>query len=160
MKKGRDVWVDEVLKDEHKGDCQPEIMAAEDPLFILYTSGSTGKPKGVLHTCGGYMVYAATTLKYAFDVKDDDVFWCTADIGWVTGHSYVVYGPLLAGTTSVICEGLLTYPDAGRSWDMVERHKVTIFYTAPTLIRVLQKEGDDFPNGKDLSSLRLLGSVG
>ena len=160
MQEGRDVWLDEVVKSEYEGVCEPEVMKAEDPLFILYTSGSTGKPKGVLHTCGGYMVYAATTLKYAFDVKDDDIFWCTADIGWVTGHSYIIYGPLLSGTTSVIFEGVLTYPDAGRSWDMVERHKVSIFYTAPTLIRVLQKAGDDFPNGKDLSSLRLLGSVG
>jgi acetyl-CoA synthetase len=160
MQKGRDVWFDEVLSDDHKGDCEPEIMNAEDPLFILYTSGSTGKPKGVLHTVAGYMIYVATTLKYAFDLKEDDIFWCTADIGWITGHSYVIYGPLLSGSTSVVCEGLLTYPDAGRSWDMVERHKVTIFYTAPTFIRVLEKEGDEFPEKYDLSSLRLLGSVG
>ncbi len=160
MQEGRDVWLNDVLSKSHDGDCEPEIMDAEDPLFILYTSGSTGKPKGVMHTCGGYMVYSATTLKYAFDLKENDIFWCTADIGWVTGHSYVVYGPLLNGGTSVVFEGVLTYPDAARAWDMVERHKVSVFYTAPTLIRVLEREGDTHPLSKDLSSLRLLGSVG
>jgi acetyl-CoA synthetase len=160
MKSNRDIWFDESSLENCADEHVAEIMNSEDPLFILYTSGSTGKPKGVMHTVAGYMVYVATTLKYAFDLKEDDIFWCTADIGWVTGHSYIVYGPLLNGGTSIMFEGLLTYPDAGRAWEIVERNKVNIFYTAPTLIRVLVREGESFPKKYDLSSLRLLGSVG
>jgi acetyl-CoA synthetase len=140
--------------------CEPEWVDAEDPLFILYTSGSTGKPKGVLHTSGGYMVYAATTFKYIFDYHPGDVWWCTADIGWVTGHSYIVYGPLANGATSIMFEGVPTYPDAGRFWDVVDKYKVTQFYTAPTAIRALMREGDEIVAKRDLSSLKLLGSVG
>jgi acetyl-CoA synthetase len=140
--------------------CEPEWLDAEDPLFILYTSGSTGKPKGVLHTTGGYMVYTATTFKYIFDYKEGDIWWCTADIGWVTGHSYIVYGPLCAGAISVMFEGIPTYPDAGRFWDVVDKYKVTQFYTAPTAIRALMREGEQFVTKRDLSSLKLLGSVG
>jgi acetyl-CoA synthetase len=135
-------------------------MDAGDPLFILYTSGSTGKPKGVLHTTGGFMVYTATTFKYIFDYHDGDVWWCTADIGWVTGHSYIVYGPLANGAISIMFEGVPTYPDAGRFWDVCDKHKVTQFYTAPTAIRALMREGESFITSRDLSSLKLLGSVG
>lgn len=135
-------------------------MDAEDPLFILYTSGSTGKPKGVLHTTGGYMVYTTTTFKYVFDYHEGDVYWCTADIGWVTGHSYIVYGPLCAGATTVMFEGIPTYPDAGRFWDVVDKYKVNQFYTAPTAIRALMREGESHVLNRDLSSLRLLGTVG
>jgi acetyl-CoA synthetase len=135
-------------------------MDAEDPLFILYTSGSTGKPKGVLHTTGGYMVYAAITHKYIFDYHDGDIFWCTADIGWVTGHTYIVYGPLCNGATTVMFEGVPTYPNAGRFWDVVDKYKVNQFYTAPTAIRALMREGEKWVDSHDLSSLRLLGSVG
>jgi acetyl-CoA synthetase len=135
-------------------------MDAEDPLFILYTSGSTGKPKGVLHTTGGYMVYAATTFKYLFDYHEEDIFWCTADIGWVTGHSYIVYGPLVCGATTIMFEGVPTYPDPGRFWDVVDKHKVTIFYTAPTAIRAIAREGDEHVNKRKLDTLRILGSVG
>ena len=159
MMAGRDFWWHDVMKDA-SATCQPEEMDAEDPLFILYTSGSTGKPKGVLHTTGGYMVYTACTFKYIFDYHDSDIFWCTADIGWVTGHSYIVYGPLLNGTTSIMFEGIPTYPKADRWWEIVEKYKVTIFYTAPTAIRSLARESQDWPNRHDLSSLRLLGSVG
>ncbi|MEW6999394.1 acetate--CoA ligase [Colwelliaceae bacterium BS250] len=141
-------------------ECEPEIMDAEDPLFILYTSGSTGTPKGVLHTCGGYLLYAAMTHKYVFDYQEGETYWCTADAGWITGHSYIVYGPLANGATTVVYEGVPTYPDAGRCWDMIERHKIDVFYTAPTLIRALMGIGDEFVEGKDLSSLRLLGTVG
>ena len=130
------------------------------PLFILYTSGSTGKPKGVLHTTGGYMVFAATTFKYIFDYKEGDIWWCTADIGWVTGHSYIVYGPLCTGASSVMFEGIPTYPDAGRFWDVIDKYKVTQFYTAPTAIRALMREGEQHVTKRDLSSLKLLGSVG
>jgi acetyl-CoA synthetase len=159
MKEGRDVWYEDVMA---KADpvCEPEWVDAEDPLFILYTSGSTGKPKGVLHTTGGYMVYAATTFKYIFDYHPGDVWWCTADIGWVTGHSYIVYGPLANGATSIMFEGVPTYPDAGRFWDVVDKYKVTQFYTAPTAIRALMREGDEIVAKRDLSSLKLLGSVG
>ncbi|WP_448563515.1 acetate--CoA ligase [Thalassotalea ganghwensis] len=141
-------------------ECEPEIMDAEDPLFILYTSGSTGTPKGVLHTCGGYSLYAAMTHKYVFDYQDGDIYWCTADAGWITGHSYIFYGPLANGATTLVFEGVPTYPDAGRFWQVCEKHKVNIFYTAPTAIRALMSVGDEFVNRYDLSSLRLLGTVG
>ncbi len=155
----RDVWWHDAMADA-SADCAPEWMDAEDPLFILYTSGSTGKPKGVLHTTAGYMVYAAHTFKYVFDHHDDDVYWCTADIGWVTGHSYIVYGPLANGATSIMFEGIPTYPDAGRFWDVVDKYDVTLFYTAPTAIRALAAQGDDFVTSRKRSSLRLLGTVG
>ena len=159
MEQGRDHWWADVMKDAAEA-CEPEWMDSEDPLFILYTSGSTGKPKGVLHTVGGYMVYTATTFKYVFDYHDGDVYWCTADIGWVTGHSYIVYGPLCCGATTVMFEGIPTYPDAGRFWDVVDKHKVTQFYTAPTAIRAIMREGDDPVKSRSRSSLRLLGTVG
>jgi acetyl-CoA synthetase len=159
MKVGRDHWWHDVMQGA-SGDCEPEWMDSEDPLFILYTSGSTGKPKGVLHTTGGYMVYVAITFKYVFDYHDGDMYWCTADIGWVTGHSYIVYGPLCAGATTIMFEGIPTYPDAGRFWDVVDKYKVTQFYTAPTAIRAIMREGDDPVKKRDLSSLRLLGTVG
>ncbi len=157
MKEGRDHWYADIASD---ADCPCEPMNAEDPLFILYTSGSTGKPKGVLHTTGGYGVWTATTFHYVFDHKPDDIFWCSADIGWITGHSYVVYGPLLNGATQVVFEGVPNYPDHGRFWAAIAKHKVTIFYTAPTAIRALMREGNDFVTAHDRSSLRLLGSVG
>ena len=156
---GRDVWYHEAMADA-SADCPPEEMNAEDPMFILYTSGSTGKPKGVLHTTGGYMVYASMTHQYVFDYKDGDIYWCTADVGWVTGHSYIVYGPLANGATTLMFEGVPTYPDSSRFWRVVEKHKVSIFYTAPTAIRALMREGDAPVTGCDRSSLRLLGSVG
>jgi acetyl-CoA synthetase len=159
MKAGRDLWWHELMEEASK-ECKPEELDAEDPMFILYTSGSTGKPKGVLHTTGGYMVYTAHSFKYIFDYQDEDIFWCTADIGWVTGHSYIVYGPLANAATSVMFEGVPTYPDPGRFWDVVDKYKVTIFYTAPTAIRALAREGEDWLRRHDLSSLRLLGSVG
>jgi len=159
MKEGRDLWWhDEMASaDAH---CEPEEMDSEDPLFILYTSGSTGKPKGVLHTLGGYMLYAALTHKYIFDYQEGDIWWCTADIGWVTGHSYIIYGPLANGAVSIMFEGIPNYPDAGRFWAIVEKHKVTQFYTAPTAIRALMSHGEEFPQKYDLSTLRVLGSVG
>jgi len=159
MIKGRDLW----WEDEEKSVssvCPAEIMDAEDPLFILYTSGSTGKPKGVVHTCGGYMVYTSYTFQTAFQYKAGEIYFCTADIGWITGHSYIAYGPLLAGATTLLFEGIPTYPNAGRFWDIVEKHKVNIFYTAPTAIRSLMASGLEFVEGKDLSSLTKLGSVG
>jgi acetyl-CoA synthetase len=159
MAQGRDVSYRELMAAADPV-CEPEWMDAEDPLFILYTSGSTGKPKGVLHTTAGYMVYAATTFKYIFDYHPGDVWWCTADIGWVTGHSYIIYGPLATGATSVMFEGVPTYPDAGRFWDVVDKYRVTQFYTAPTAIRALMREGDAIVAQRDLSSLKLLGSVG
>jgi acetyl-CoA synthetase len=140
--------------------CEPEVMDSEDPLFILYTSGSTGTPKGVVHTCGGYILYAAMTHKYVFDYKEDEIYWCTADAGWITGHSYIVYGPLANGATTLVFEGVPTYPDAGRFWQVCEKHKVNIFYTAPTAIRALMAVGNEPVEKYDLSSLRLLGSVG
>jgi acetyl-CoA synthetase len=159
MQAGRDVWWhDEMAK--ASATCEPEQMDAEDPLFILYTSGSTGKPKGVQHTVGGYMVYTAVTHKYIFDYHDGEVFWCTADIGWVTGHSYIVYGPLQNGAISVMFEGVPTYPEPDRFWAEVAKHKVNKFYTAPTAIRALMAQGEQWPKKHDLSSLRLLGSVG
>ena len=161
MQAGRDYWWDEEMTaDDIKPHCEPEPMDAEDPLFILYTSGSTGKPKGVLHTQAGYLLYCYQTLKWIFDVKDEDTYWCTADIGWVTGHSYIVYGPLSLGTTSIVFEGVPTYPHPDRFWDIVEKYQVNIFYTAPTALRAIMREGDDWPNKHDLSSLRVLGSVG
>lgn len=155
----RDVAYDELVA-EQPGICEPEMMDAEDPLFILYTSGSTGKPKGVLHTSAGYLLQAAMTFKYAFDYQDGEVFWCTADVGWVTGHSYITYGPLANGATSLVFEGVPTYPDAGRCWQVCDKHKVNIFYTAPTAIRALMGAGDDFVTASSRSSLRLLGTVG
>ena len=136
-------------------DCPAEEMDAEDPLFILYTSGSTGKPKGVLHTTAGYLVYTSLTHQYVFDYHDGDIYWCTADIGWVTGHSYILYGPLANGATTLMFEGVPNYPDFGRFWDICDKHKVNIFYTAPTAIRAIAKEGDELVSKRDLSSLRL-----
>ncbi|MEL0132258.1 MAG: acetate--CoA ligase [Rhodobiaceae bacterium] len=156
---GRDVWYHEAME-EASADCPAEEMNAEDPMFILYTSGSTGKPKGVLHTTGGYMVYASMTHQYVFDYHDGDVYWCTADVGWVTGHSYIVYGPLANGAVTLMFEGVPTWPDSSRFWQVVEKHKVNIFYTAPTAIRALMREGEAPVKGCDRSSLRLLGSVG
>jgi len=159
MVSGRDVWWhDEMAK--ASATCEPEQMDAEDPLFILYTSGSTGKPKGVQHNVGGYMIYTAITHKYIFDYHDGDVFWCTADIGWVTGHSYIVYGPLQNGATTIMFEGVPTYPEPDRFWKVVDKYKVNQFYTAPTAIRALMAQGEKWPTGCDLSSLKLLGSVG
>jgi acetyl-CoA synthetase len=159
MKKGRDQWLAPLLSAASK-ECAPEIMDAEDPLFILYTSGSTGQPKGMVHTTAGYMVYTAYTFKNIFNYRDNDVYWCTADIGWITGHSYIVYGPLANGATTVMFEGVPSYPDFGRFWEIVEKHKITQFYTAPTAIRALAKEKLDFVDKYDLSSLKVLGSVG
>jgi acetyl-CoA synthetase len=161
MEPGRDLWWhDEINASDIKNYCEPEWMDAEDPLFILYTSGSTGKPKGVLHTTGGYLLYVHLTFKYIFDYHDEDIHFCTADIGWVTGHSYIVYGPLSNGATSLMFEGIPTYPDPGRFWQICDKHKVSIFYTAPTAIRALMREGEQWVNKHDLSSLRLLGTVG
>jgi len=159
MKEGRDKWL-APLMDEASDACEPEIMDAEDPLFILYTSGSTGKPKGMLHTTAGYMVYSAYTFKNIFNYQNDDVYWCTADIGWITGHSYIVYGPLLNGATTVMFEGVPSYPDFGRFWEIVQKHNVNQFYTAPTAIRALAKKNLDFVDKYDLSSLKVLGTVG
>ncbi len=156
---GRDIWYHEVCQTVD-ADCPAEPMGAEDPLFILYTSGSTGKPKGVLHTTGGYLLQSAMTQKYVFDCKDSDVFWCTADVGWVTGHSYIVYGPLAIGATSLIFEGVPTYPTPSRFWEVIDKHQVTIFYTAPTAIRALMGQGDEPVKKTSRASLRLLGSVG
>jgi acetyl-CoA synthetase len=161
MKPGRDFWWhEEMAAADIKPVCPPEMMDAEDPLFILYTSGSTGKPKGVLHTVAGYLLYVMTTFKWIFDYREEDIFWCTADIGWVTGHSYIVYGPLAAGATSVMFEGVPNYPQPDRFWATVEKFKVNIFYTAPTALRAMMRDGDKWPLGRDLSSLRLLGTVG
>jgi acetyl-CoA synthetase len=159
MKAGRDVWWHEQAQ-QQSSDCPVEWMDAEDPLFILYTSGSTGKPKGVQHNVGGYMVYTGITFRYIFDYHDSDIYWCTADIGWVTGHSYIIYGPLSQGATSVMFEGVPNYPDPGRFWATVDKWKVNQFYTAPTAIRALMAQGEKWVEKYDLSSLRLLGSVG
>jgi acetyl-CoA synthetase len=156
---GRDVWYHELVADQ-SADCPPEPMDAEDPLFILYTSGSTGKPKGVLHTAGGYMVYASMTHQYVFDYHDGDIYWCTADCGWITGHSYIVYGPLANGATTLIFEGLPNYPDASRHWQVCDKHQVNIYYTAPTAIRALMREGDAPVKKTSRQSIRLLGTVG
>jgi acetyl-CoA synthetase len=155
----RDVWYHEAMASASV-DCPAEAMDAEDPLFILYTSGSTGKPKGVLHTTAGYLLYTSITHQYVFDYKDGDIYWCTADVGWVTGHSYIVYGPLSNGATTLMFEGVPNYPDFGRFWDVCDKHHVNTFYTAPTAIRAIAKEGDELVNKRDLSSLRLLGTVG
>ncbi|MBE9478084.1 MAG: acetate--CoA ligase, partial [Chloroflexi bacterium] len=161
MEEGRDHWWhDEINARDIEPRCEPEVMDAEDPLFILYTSGSTGKPKGVLHTQAGYLLYTYQTTKWVFDIKDEDTYWCTADIGWVTGHSYIVYGPLALGTTSLVFEGVPSYPHPDRFWEIVEKHRVNIFYTAPTAIRAIMREGDEWPKKRDLSSLRILGTVG
>lgn len=159
MKEGRDEWLQPLL-DAASKDCEPEIMDAEDPLFILYTSGSTGKPKGMVHTIGGYMVFTAFTFKNIFQYRENDIFWCTADIGWITGHSYIIYGPLANGATSIMFEGVPSYPDFGRFWEVVEKHRVTQFYTAPTAIRALAKRSTEFVTKYDLTSLKVLGSVG
>jgi acetyl-CoA synthetase len=156
---GRDFWWHELMA-EASPECPPEEMSAEDPLFILYTSGSTGKPKGVLHTSGGYLVYVSMTHQYVFDYHDGDIYWCTADIGWVTGHSYIVYGPLANGAISLMFEGVPNYPDPGRFWQVVDKHKVNIFYTAPTAIRALMREGESWVKKSSRQSLRILGSVG
>ena len=159
LDEGREIWWHDLFNSQ-SSVCEPEWVGAEHPLFILYTSGSTGKPKGVQHSTGGYLLGTMVSMKWVFDYKDSDIFWCTADVGWITGHSYVAYGPLAVGATQVIFEGVPTYPDAGRFWKMIQDHKVTTFYTAPTAIRSLIKLGGDLPNKYDLSSLRLLGTVG
>jgi len=159
MVNSRDVWWNDLIENQ-TNVCEPEVMNAEDPLFILYTSGSTGTPKGVLHTTGGYMVYASYTHDIVFDYKKDDIYWCTADIGWITGHSYIIYGPLSNQATTIMFEGVPNYPDFGRFWQIVDKYKVNIFYTAPTALRALMKEGDSFVEKQDLSSLKILGTVG
>jgi acetyl-CoA synthetase len=156
---GRDVWMHDLVE-KQPAQCEPEWVSAEHPLFILYTSGSTGKPKGIQHSTGGYLLWCELTMKWVFDYKDRDIFWCTADVGWVTGHSYVCYGPLACGATEIMFEGVPVYPDAGRFWRMIQDHKVTVFYTAPTAIRSLIKAGGDLPRKYDLTSLRILGTVG
>jgi acetyl-CoA synthetase len=159
MKEGRDIWWDDLAKNQST-ECATEVMDSQDPLFILYTSGSTGKPKGVLHAHGGYMVGIYTTMKWVFNITEEDIYWCTADPGWITGHSYIVYAPLMNGVTSFIYEGPPDFPDPGRWWSLIEKHKVTKFYTAPTAVRALMRFGDDIPKKYDLSSLKILGSVG
>ncbi|MDD2830147.1 MAG: acetate--CoA ligase, partial [Sulfuricurvum sp.] len=156
---GRDYSYNELIKSQ-SSICEAEVMDAEDPLFLLYTSGSTGKPKGVQHNSAGYILWAQMTMEWVFDVKENDTYWCTADVGWITGHTYIVYGPLAMGATTVMFEGVPTYPDAGRPWKMVEEYKINQFYTAPTAIRVLHKMGEDEPAKYDLSSLKVLGTVG
>ncbi len=159
LKQHRDFYYEDMLKDVDDF-CEPEILNAEDPLFILYTSGSTGKPKGVMHTSGGYIVYASMTHEYIFNYNSDEIYWCTADIGWITGHSYIIYGPLANGATTLMFEGVPNYPDFSRFWQVVDKHKVNIFYTAPTAIRALMREGDDYVKKTNRSSLKLLGTVG
>jgi acetyl-CoA synthetase len=159
MQAQRDQWWHDAVKGQAE-ECEPTWVSAEHPLFILYTSGSTGKPKGVQHSTGGYLLMCLLTMKWVFDYKSTDVFWCTADVGWVTGHSYIVYGPLACGATEIVFEGVPVYPDAGRFWKMIQDHKVTVFYTAPTAIRSLIKAGGDLPKKYDMKSLRILGSVG
>ena len=158
-REGRDHWWDDLMADASP-QCEPEVMNGDDVLFILYTSGTTGKPKGVVHNTAGYLLFTAVTMKWIFDVKDDDIYWCTADIGWITGHSYIVYGPLAIGATSLMFEGVPSYPQPDRFWEVVEKYKVSIFYTAPTAIRAIARDGDHWPKNRDLSSLRLLGTVG
>jgi acetyl-CoA synthetase len=161
IQEGRDHWWhEEMLAEDIKPECEPEVMDAEDPLYILYTSGSTGKPKGVLHTQAGYLLFCLQNFKWIFDYKEEDTFWCTADIGWVTGHSFIVYGPLAFGATSLFYEGVPSYPHPDRFWEIVEKYRVNIFYTAPTALRALMREGDEWPQKRDLSSLRILGTVG
>lgn len=155
----QDIWYHEAIESV-SADCPIEVMEANDPLFILYTSGSTGKPKGVLHSTGGYLVYAAVTHQYIFDYQDSDIYWCTADIGWITGHSYIIYGPLTNGATTLMFEGIPTFSDASCYWRVVDKHEVTIFYTAPTAIRALIREGDSFVEKTNRNSLRILGTVG
>src|SRR5664280_2603007 len=159
MLENRDVWYHDLMS-KASADCPPEVMRAEDPLFVLYTSGSTGKPKGVVHTSAGYLLHVSLTHKYIFDVHDDDIYWCTADIGWVTGHSYMIYGPLCNGATTLMFEGVPTYPEADRFWRVIDKHQVNIFYTAPTAIRALMAQGNEFVTRTDRSSLRILGTVG
>ena len=159
MVEGRDIWWHDAIKGKRK-TCKATVVDSEDPLFILYTSGSTGKPKGVVHTQGGYMVYTEYTFRKVFQYQDGDIYWCTADVGWITGHSYIIYGPLLAGATTMMFEGVPTFPDAGRFWDVIQRHKVNIFYTAPTAIRALMAAGDQWVKGRRMPSLRVLGTVG
>ncbi|SVB53110.1 uncharacterized protein METZ01_LOCUS205964, partial [marine metagenome] len=159
MLRGRDYWWDDRMETADD-KCQPIEMDAEDPLFILYTSGSTGKPKGVLHTTGGYLVYSSFTHEVIFDYQQGDIYWCTADIGWITGHSYIIYGPLANRATTLMFEGVPNYPDFGRFWDVVEKHRVNIFYTAPTALRALMREGNDFVVNRDRSSIKILGTVG
>src|SRR4051812_18625558 len=159
MKEGRDHWWHDVVRGQ-ANDCEPTPVNAEHPLFILYTSGSTGKPKGVQHSTGGYLLHAMLTMRWVFDYKPTDIFWCTADVGWVTGHTYIAYGPLAVGATEIMFEGVPTHPDAGRFWKMIQDHKVTVFYTAPTAIRSLIKAGGELPLKYDLKTLRILGSVG
>ena len=159
MEEERDVWWHDALSSADS-ECEPEEMEAEDPLFILYTSGSTGKPKGVMHTTGGYMVYTSTTHHYIFDYHPDEIYWCTADIGWITGHSYIIYGPMANRAITMMFEGVPNYPDFGRFWEIIEKHKVNKFYTAPTALRALMKEGDEWPNKYNLGSLKVLGTVG
>ncbi|HTF96431.1 MAG TPA: acetate--CoA ligase, partial [Cellvibrio sp.] len=155
----RDFWYEDLVE-QQASSAEPEVMDSEDPLFILYTSGSTGKPKGVLHTTGGYLLQAAMTHKYVFDYQDGDIYWCTADVGWVTGHSYIVYGPLTNGATTLMFEGVPTYPDASRCWQVIDKHSVNSFYTAPTAIRALMGAGNDFVTKTSRASLKILGSVG
>ena len=155
----RDVWYNELTAHQATA-AEPEIMGAEDPLFILYTSGSTGKPKGVQHSSAGYLLHAAMSHKYVFDYQDGDIYWCTADVGWITGHSYIVYGPLANGATTLMFEGIPTYPDASRCWQVIDKHQVNVFYTAPTALRQLMAQGDEFVTGSSRASLHLLGSVG